>query len=154
MYWSPSFALWLLFSPKGRIGRAQWWAGIILLLIISAPSIMTVFDEELAREYVIEIALFDLATLYPGYALDAKRFHDRDRSGLWGMFAVVIALFLIGFELLAFIDDCEFRELEWACNGALLAVAVWYLIDLGCARGVTGPNRFGLDPISRGTAQS
>jgi len=147
MQWKPGFVLWLLFPLRGRIGRGQWWAGIALLLIISLPSIATVFDEDLAKRYVVEIALFDLVTLYPGYALDAKRFHDRDRSGLWSMFGIVTALLLLGLAVLSSINDCEYPELEWTLTGALFVLALWYLVDLGCARGVAGPNRFGPDPL-------
>jgi uncharacterized membrane protein YhaH (DUF805 family) len=148
------FVLWLFFSLRGRIGRAQWWAGVALLLIISLPSIITVLDEDLTKRYFVEIALFDLATLYPYYALAAKRFHDRDRSGLWGLFVVGINVLLIGLDFLSFTELYEDSELEWIFSGALLTVTLWNLVDLGCARGVVGPNRFGPDPLLARIEQS
>lgn len=147
MRWTLSSVLWLFFSLRGRIGRAQWWAGVALLLIVGLPSIATAF-EDIAKRYVVEIALFDLATLYPSYALDAKRFHDHDRSSLWGVFAAVPALLLAGLNFLSSTDVYEEADIEWIFIGTLLTIGLWYAIYLGCFRGVLGPNRFGADPLS------
>ncbi len=57
------------------------------------------------------------STAYLGLALNAKRWHDRNKSGWWSLLGLipVLGLFLIVFEL-------------------------------GCYKGTSGPNKYGPDP--------
>jgi uncharacterized membrane protein YhaH (DUF805 family) len=66
--------------------------------------------------------LFCLATFVPSLALQVRRFHDQDLSGL-----------LVLLNLLPFV-------------GGLIVLAFM------CIRGTEGPNRFGPDPLASSTA--
>lgn len=57
-----------------------------------------------------------------GLMLHIKRCHDRDKSGWW---CLLLLIPVVGF--------------------------FWALIDLGLLEGTPGPNRFGPDPMGRGT---
>ena len=72
----------LLFSFKGRIRRSifnRWWLPLTFL-----PIFVFSFHEEIA------IILF-LFTLWPLFALNTKRYHDFNSSGLLGIFQVLPA---------------------------------------------------------------
>ena len=55
------------------------------------------------------------------FAISAKRWHDRDKSGWYNL------LVLVPF-----------------------AGPIWFLTECGFLRGTVGPNRFGPDPLARG----
>jgi uncharacterized membrane protein YhaH (DUF805 family) len=146
-----AFFVWLFFSLEGRIGRAQWWIGDVLILIVSLPSILATFDDDLYDRYWVAIALFDLAMFYPTYALDSKRFHDHSRSGLWALFLTVPGLLWLGVDA-AFhsdlIEETVYEMLTDVMIGSALIILVWFIIELGCLRGIQGANRYGQDPLS------
>ena len=79
---------YLFTSFEGRINRAKWWLGILVLFIGAMIAIaidnfilgMT-FSPDIPYGYVY--ALYVLASLYFAFALYAKRWHDRDKSGVW-----------------------------------------------------------------------
>lgn len=85
----------LLFSPSGRIGRAQWW-GIQVVVILAAifavvplfsrPS--TEFEQFLGSywpAYCVGLALFFWINL----CAIIKRYHDRGKSGWWYLIAFI-----------------------------------------------------------------
>ena len=126
----------LFTSFEGRIGRQQWWLGIIALIIIEwivfmilgmifGGSMMTGMDpnnpeaaaQALGMMSVPMIIIF-LIFLWPSLALYAKRWHDRGKSGWW---TLIILIPVIG--------------------------GIWALIELGFLRGTDGPNLYGPDPL-------
>src|ERR1700752_2271653 len=73
---------YLFTSFDGRINRAKYWAGTIILAIISIVLgflIGAVFGPSTLG--AILVALVTLGLFYPGYAVAAKRFQDRDKPG-------------------------------------------------------------------------
>lgn len=127
----------LFTSFEGRIGRQQWWLGIIALLVVEwivflvlgmvfGTSMVTTMDPnnpEAAAEAVgamsLPMIIVGLVFLWPVLALYAKRWHDRGKSGWWT---------LIG--LIPFVG--------W----------IWILVELGFLPGTEGPNQYGPDPLA------
>lgn len=113
---------YLLTSFEGRINRAKFWAGIVVLIAIGI--LATIIDAILGLQIgpggtgVVSV-LASLVSIYLALALYAKRWHDRDKSGWWSLIALVP---LIG--------------------------AVWILVELGMLRGTPGANRYGPDPLA------
>jgi uncharacterized membrane protein YhaH (DUF805 family) len=129
-----SYLDFLFLSYRGRIGRGAYWLGtlVVLLAEIGAIAFMlklsggTVAEliaaereaahvsREVLMHVLLPVAIVSLLFLYPTYALYAKRWHDRNKSGWWS---------LIGF--VPFIGG------------------LWLLIELGFLGGDVGENDFG-----------
>ena len=99
-----------LLSIKGRINRGKWWAFTIIWIIIYLT--LPYIDPE--KNLSI---LFLIVSQWPIFAVQAKRFHDLDKSAWW---------YLIGF--IPFLG--------------LLALFVF----LGFCKGTNGYNQFGPEP--------
>ena len=67
----------------------------------------------------IVLLIFGLAATWISIAVGIKRFHDRNKSGVW---ILIIFVPLIG--------------------------SLWYLIECGFLRGTPGPNDYGPDPLA------
>lgn len=145
----PSFDWKYLFSSfDGRINRKPFWIGGLILLIVS------VVVQIVAQDFAGEAAslIVGLLFIYPGFALSAKRGHDRNRpTWLIGLFYS----FLLALVILQVVD------LQMRPDGepstpflilALLLVAAWifFVIDLGFLRGTPGDNNYGPDPLAAG----
>ena len=123
----------LLTSFEGRINRAKWWLGLLILVIVQwiiwyivsmtmGVDMMTANDpaqmEQVMTAVGIPIGIISLIFLYPTLALYTKRWHDRGKAGWW---TLIILIPLIG--------------------------GIWALIELGILRGTVGPNQYGPDPL-------
>jgi uncharacterized membrane protein YhaH (DUF805 family) len=141
---------YLFTSFDGRINRAKYWAGVVILAVISIIAgliIGAVFGQSTIG--VILVTLVTLALFYPGYAVAAKRFQDRDKPGqtaLYGLVPVLIASLLQAFGLTGAPNAPN--ALGWICNLISIGVGLWFLIELGILKGTPGPNRFGGDPLA------
>jgi uncharacterized membrane protein YhaH (DUF805 family) len=140
---------YLFTSFDGRINRAKWWAGMVILFLVSVVLgfiIGVIFGT--GTFGTLLITLVTLALFYPNYAVSAKRFQDRDKPGqtaLYGLGPVLIASLLQVFGLTG--TPQEPNALGWICNLVTLGVGLWFLIDLGILKGTPGPNQFGGDPL-------
>ncbi len=108
----------VLFSFAGRIGRGTFWAiwaSMFILNLISSLIFQALAKEEPALG--LAVLLWLPVAVWVGLAMQAKRWHDRDKSA-W--------MILINFI-------------------PVLGM-IWALIELGCLRGTEGPNRYGADP--------
>lgn len=133
-------------SFDGRINRAKWWAGAIILLVIWFI-VKSIFGGSMLGSLILIIVT--LALLYPAYAVCAKRFQDRDRPGriaLYGLVPVVIASFLENWGLTGTLQGLN--GLGWICNLIYWGVGIWFIIDLGILKGTPGQNRYGGDPLA------
>ena len=113
---------YLLTSFEGRIGRQQMWMGIIVLTVVGIVAaaldlMLGTFDSEAGIGLVSGIV--SVASLYPGFALYAKRWHDRGKSGWWSL---IIFVPILG--------------------------VLWWLVECGFLRGTEGPNQYGPDPVA------
>lgn len=144
----------LLGSFKGRIGRASFWFGIILLAIASPFSIGTVlsdnpFYETMAKihKYGFSGLAWSLVLLIGVAALMTKRLHDRGRSGIYAALfylpaAVAAMLYFFPSNPLAQ-DIVQWSNWITAFAGT---AGVWFLFQLGFFPGTEGANKYGPDP--------
>jgi uncharacterized membrane protein YhaH (DUF805 family) len=122
---------WLFASFEGRINRAKFWIGSLVLWvlwIVVNGVLSTMFGMQLAEGEIFPAmgplawlvwVIIAIALTYATLAVWAKRWHDRDKSGWW--------------SLIAFVP---------------IAGAIWILVELGCLPGTEGPNRYGPDPLA------
>ena len=123
---------WLLLSFEGRINRAKFWLGILVLMAIYlvAYAIIGVafggtftYDVNGMPEFNGAvwpvILILWVIGFYMSFAIYAKRWHDRDKSGWW---TLIVLVPIIG--------------------------SIWLLVECGCLPGTEGPNRFGPDPLA------
>jgi uncharacterized membrane protein YhaH (DUF805 family) len=107
----------ILFSFEGRIPRRTFW-GVLIggnLLTSAVTYVLELsFDERTAAIASVALAL---PFIWVSFAIYAKRWHDRDKSGWW-FFIILVPI--IG--------------------------VLWMLISCGFLRGTYGPNKYGEDP--------
>jgi len=105
--------IWFLFSFKGRIQRLHYWLfTLVMLIIILVPAY--VLFESFSEEANNFVNLMSLIFLWPNLAVQAKRWHDRNKSAFW---------LLINF--VPFIGT------------------LWAIIENGFLAGTTDTNRYG-----------
>lgn len=111
-------AVWFLFSYKGRISRKQYW--FFYLVVFLGAFILSAFTGISSDIYEISTPqlMFMLWILWPSLAVQAKRWHDQDKSALWLLINLIP-----------------------------IAGPIWSLIQNGFIPGTPGPNRFGPDPL-------
>ncbi len=129
----------LIFSFNGRINRAQWWLGVLVLFVVqwvlwfvlgsifglaalenidpNDPAAVVVLMQQMSA-MMVPMSILVLLMIYPSLAVHTKRWHDRNKSGWWSLIMLVP---MIG--------------------------AIWMLIELGILRGTDGENRYGPDPL-------
>lgn len=137
----PRFSLmWFLFSFNGRIGRMGYWAYtfatvvamVALLIAVDGIVDLAIGDAKVPKgsseaiAWWLFVALGPLALLYfwTNYAVLAKRWHDRGKSGWWSLIGLVP---YIG--------------------------GIWILVECGFLKGNDGPNAYGHDPKALNVAE-
>jgi len=141
---------YILMSFDGRINRAKWWAGAVILAVVSlviGMIIEVIFGTGVFGGFLA--TLLALALFYPTYAVCAKRFQDRDKPGktaLYGLVPSLLANLLMTWGLTG--TPHEPNALGWLCTLINLGVGLWFLIDLGILKGTPGPNQYGGDPLA------
>jgi len=96
---------WYLFSFKGRINRKPFWLFQLIGLLASVAiwGIVSVLGGSESSATTIIIILFVIALIWSSLAVQVKRWHDLDRSGLWVLIMGIpiiqaIAFFVLGFS--------------------------------------------------------
>ena len=139
---------YILSSTQGRIPRSQWWAGLVILVIIGvvlALIIGWVLGPTLIG--LIATLILQVILLYPSYALSAKRFHDRNKPGGLALIGIGLGILQTLARLVGLSNPFAPTTVDWILNIALLIVGIWYLIELGILRGTVGSNQYGPDPL-------
>lgn len=114
----------VLFSFNGRISRSEYWLkGVLVLMPFSILNNILFFAVDSDVAYIFA-AIISVISLWPGIALNVKRWHDRDRSTLWFL------TLLIPFVNLGFM--------------------IWIMVETYFLKGTDGTNRFGDDPLQGG----
>jgi uncharacterized membrane protein YhaH (DUF805 family) len=137
---------YLFTSLEGRIGRKIFWIGLAVLIGVGLPiQLLTI---AIAGEYAG--LTVSLALLYPGFALNVKRAHDRNRP------AWIISLFYALIIAIVFMQIFELETVDgeltipFAIVGSVFVLAAIALtIDLGFLRGTPGKNQYGPDPLKQ-----
>lgn len=110
---------WMLFSFSGRIPRRTIW-GVSIGMIVALYALLFLalaIRQGLRLNVAVIVPPAYVLFMWISLAAQAKRWHDRDKSGWWSLIAFV-----------PFIGP------------------LWIFIELGWLRGTIGPNRFGPDP--------
>jgi uncharacterized membrane protein YhaH (DUF805 family) len=126
-----------LFSFHGRVRRLHWWLarlgiyiGAILFLIAEFALFYFIFPDTRSGEggygntnsaaltlFTVTVCAILFFGTWAGLAISVKRFHDRDKSGLWLLITLIP---LVG--------------------------PIWFLIECGFLDGTQGANRHGPSP--------
>ena len=141
---------YLFASFAGRINRAKWWAGMVILGVISLVLnflVAGIFGFGVFGAFLL--ILITLLLFYPSYAVCAKRFQDRDRPGrtaLYGLVPMLLANFLEATGATG--APQEPNAVGWICILVFWGVSLWFIIELGILKGTPGQNHFGGDPLA------
>jgi uncharacterized membrane protein YhaH (DUF805 family) len=109
---------YLLFAFDGRINRAKFWLGIVIVWV--AVFVFAGIAGALNSSFGwLMFSIVYVGVIWVGLALSIKRWHDRDKSGWW---------VLIGF--------------------IPIIGAIWALVETGFLEGTQGPNQYGPDPLA------
>jgi uncharacterized membrane protein YhaH (DUF805 family) len=141
----------MLFSFTGRLNRARYWAvsilssvvfcTLVLLAIAGRTDMMAILDRsDIAAIPVVLVALFLVLLVWIGWAVAAKRLHDRDKSAWW------LLLFYFAPPLLQARGHGT-GSAALALDLVGVGIGIWALVELGFLRGTTGPNSYGPDPL-------
>jgi len=112
----PPWRLYL--GLRGRVTRRSFWVHGVLGLLIGGIVAVALLEIAGMRPDRAE-KLASLLIAWPGIAISAKRWHDRDRSGWWALIALI---------------------------PIPVIPQLWALIDNGFVPSTKGPNRFGERP--------
>jgi uncharacterized membrane protein YhaH (DUF805 family) len=139
---------YLFLSVYGRINRAKFWIGTIVLTAINVAAVLLIVAlfgiSDLSVKLTVAVAL---VLAYPTYALMAKRFQDRDKPG-WLAFFPLAAIYGMNMLETAGIIHSEPENTTYVLMSLLvIGLSLWALVELGILRGTHGPNRFGPDPL-------
>jgi len=161
----------VLFSPAGRIRRRDYWAysigfGLAVLLIqyLIHRFVFALQDDAFLTDYIewtkgnftpysVTILAISALSIYPGFCIAVKRWHDRNRP------ALIQVLFLIwsyGTALLQSQLGDPTQPKTIAIVSALgiinFGLGIWAFVECGCLDGTYGPNRYGPSPKGRGAS--
>ena len=159
----------LLFSFQGRIGRLQYWLGNLALFLLGVFAFVLVGAQmrhalylgkatpetmnALAASSMLAAPIWAVMS-WSGYAIQVKRFHDRGRTGYLCLVPIVLMFFVIYTLFSKMAENASAPAVIAALMppiGLIWLVGLWFFIDLGCLRGVEGPNKYSNPP---GTAPS
>lgn len=125
-------------SFKGRASRSEfWWFGLFTLILNVFVGLLGSLAPTLAS---IVSAVQALWLLLPTVGVTTRRLHDRNLSGWWQ--ALPVALVMPG--LVGVAVDATWLLIVSAGAAGLASLGLLVLYAL---RGVSGPNRFGPDPL-------
>ena len=145
----------LFFSLDGRINRAKYWVGSLLIGAAGIGTMQLIVWSVGLSDATVKLAIAAaLALMYPTYAVMAKRFQDRNKPGalaLIGIVPLVLSNLLYTFDVF----DAETPTMvSQLFDLALVGISIWLLIDLGILKGTQGPNRYGADPLGHPAADA
>ena len=110
----------LLFSLEGRIGRAKFWLGQLVLFVIAFVAWLALIPGMATENIVlllVPVALFPFS-LWMSICISGKRYHDRGKSAWWILICLIP---IVG--------------------------GIWQFIELGLLRGDDGTNEYGPDQV-------
>lgn len=140
---------YILSSTQGRIPRSEWWAGLVVLVIIGVVlALIITWVLKATLIALIATLILQVILLYPSYALSAKRFQDRNKPGGLALIGIGLGIVQTLARLVGISNPLAPTAVDYILGIALLIVGIWYLIELGILRGTVGPNQYGPDPLA------
>ncbi len=135
---------YLFTSFNGRINRAPYWVGILLLM---AASLVVIFAFLAPAGVGALLFLFVLILVISAASvpLTVKRLHDRDKSGHYAW--LIYGSSLVGSLVDPWTRVGEMNVPRMIISLITVAIGLWFFIELGFFRGTAGPNAYGADPI-------
>jgi uncharacterized membrane protein YhaH (DUF805 family) len=149
----------LLTTSEGRIGRQQWWIGVVAMIVVGiiASIVIGIISFGNATIFGWLVVLLNLALLWPSYNIGMKRRHDRDNDGtdLKIMLGVSVLLNIltatgIGSSVVDIGGGVMVPQpAMWLTiiNLLFAVFAIYMLVQLGFLKGTTGANTYGSDPL-------
>lgn len=152
---------YLFTSFDGRIGRQQYWLGILALVI---ASFVLIFVLGLVLGLFLPVALVSLIgtiiIFYPAIALSMKRLHDRDKAANpWGFifFGPGILMQFMQIMGIGFTAIVIGGETVMIPSNGLVSIfsivggiiGLWAIVELGFLKGTDGDNKFGPDSLAK-----
>ncbi|MEM0986871.1 MAG: DUF805 domain-containing protein [Pseudomonadota bacterium] len=145
------------FSAKGRISRKQWWLrfvlpliGLYLVIVVLAVGIIAALGEAGAIASILLLPVY-IALIWTSVCVGAKRFHDRDMSGWWVLYFMLIGLGITAVQYGAIFlfgpDNVLGGIIAGVALLASLVVSIVQIVILGFLPGTKGPNQYGADPL-------
>lgn len=152
----------MLFSANGRIRRRDFWLWSIAMMIfvyIAEFVAHMVLTDHPASQFVrdmgeTKLTPFNMAILaiivitqWPVICLNAKRWHDRNRTGYIAV--AVAALNVAAIVVQSYIRPAWLYPTSpqyWVILIVSLVVGIWAFVECGCLDGTKGPNRYGPSP--------
>jgi uncharacterized membrane protein YhaH (DUF805 family) len=104
------------------------------------------------------VGVVAIANMWMAFALSVKRLHDRDRTGWWLVWQLLILCLAVFLVVVAVAVPREqgavWYALADAAGFAAFVISVWLFVQIGFLRGTGGPNRFGPDPLGAMTSDA
>jgi len=109
----------MIFSFEGRISRKQYWLfNLVFIVGLAITGVISVIT--MGEPNDVAFVLFILIIIWPMFAMQVKRWHDRDKSGWWVLIGIIPVL-----------------------------GPIWALVENGFLAGTEGNNRFGSNPLKK-----
>lgn len=149
----------LLTTTEGRIGRQQWWIGIVAMIVVSILASIVLGIISFGNQALMGwlAVLLNIVLIYPAYCIGIKRRHDRDNNG------TDLKILIAGSVIINLLQAAGIGvEMVDAGQGVMLPVpaiwlglinlvyavfAIYMFVQLGFLKGTTGPNSYGPDPL-------
>jgi uncharacterized membrane protein YhaH (DUF805 family) len=149
---------------NGRAPRPElWW---YVLLVVVASIVGMVLDSlfgtaKMVGPYGLVTLLVLVATFVPSLAVQTRRLHDTDRSGIWliGFYIPYFVYLYLAMSAMKTMEDMQVTG-EMPSNagslmltglvGIVVLIIAIILIVFYVKRGTTGDNRYGPDPYAGG----
>jgi len=140
----------LLLSLDGRISRAKFWLGTLILAAISLAATFAIVSlVGISQAAVAFSAAVAFALAYPSYAVMAKRFQDRGRPGVLALICLVPAYAANLLYTFGILNQAAPSSPARALDAVIAVIFLWFMVELGLLKGTQGPNAYGPDPLGR-----
>lgn len=157
-----------LFSFQGRINRLRYWqfalvsagflvAGLVALVpymnyaadTASAGNPVSPFSSLFGIVTILIVVVLFFSLIAASFAVSVKRLHDRNKSGWWVLFFLVLPGVLDPVARAISHSPDHPNGTALLLELANLVISIWAFVELGCLSGTAGENRFGPDPLGR-----
>ncbi len=152
------------FSAKGRVSRKDYWLrfvlpliGVYILVVAVLAGLAVALGDAGAIIGLLAIPIY-IAIVWASVCVAAKRFHDRNWSGWWVLYFMLISFAIVAVQYagIFLLGETLGGIIALITGLASIGVAIWQLVLLGFLPGDKGPNQYGPDPLdpNGGTAET